>query len=433
MIIVDRMERERGVTLPFEQLKLHKLLLKNVHDCGFSSPTEIQKQAIPVILAGSDLLASAQTGTGKTAAFVLPLLQHLINRNGVLNRQKRSPKVLILTPTRELATQVANNIQQFSFSLGVRYTIIVGGMAFELQVRWLSQSIDIVIATPGRLLDHLQNQHVDFSQLNVFVLDEADRMLDMGFITDVRKITRSLPLQRQTLLFSATFEKAVQEIAKELLKDPAIIELTTAKQHHHAITQYMHVADNYRHKRALLKHILENSNIEQAVIFTSTKRSADQLAEQLSRSGLPTAALHGDMKQSLRKRTIEKMRNGQCRLLVATDVAARGLDIKSLTHVINFDLPANAEDYIHRIGRTGRAGATGLAVSLVGPYDWAQLQSIEKFIGRALTRATITGLEPESGEPVIVLKRNSKPATRRTRRQSDSKPPRNKNNTESIS
>ncbi len=398
--------------MSFQKFELHKLILKGIRACEFETPTEIQEKAIPPAIEGRDLIATAQTGTGKTAAFVIPALQHLAN-TWAEQRGSGKAQTLILTPTRELANQVTENLRQIGRFMRLRYANVVGGMPYPPQIRLLSQSLDIIIATPGRLIDHINNGRTDLSHINMFVLDEADRMLDMGFVNDVNTIAQKLPTQRQTLLFSATFEKDVQNIAKKLLTDPVSIKLTHAFKQHAAIKQHVLQADDYRHKHALLRHILDDQDLQQAVIFTSTKRSAQKLADQLSERGYRSAVLHGDMKQTARKHTIETMKRRRAQILVATDVAARGLDIKTITHVVNFDLPQVAEDYVHRIGRTGRAGMNGIAFSLVGPSDWAYLHEIEKFTGKKISQSTIAGLEPRLAKPSAPLKKRSRSPQKR--------------------
>lgn len=382
--------------MSFKELNLNAQLLKAIDATGFSEPTEIQRKAIPEVLAGRDLMASAQTGTGKTAAFVLPALERLLTPSNV---HGKGPRVLVLTPTRELAMQVNDNIRTFSrfarFSTGT----VVGGMAYPPQIRMLNKPLDLLVATPGRLMDHMEQGRIDFSRLEILVLDEADRMLDMGFVDAVNIIAKATPSNRQTLLFSATFEGKVMTIAKQLLRDPARVQLAANHDRHASIEQRLHHADDHGHKHNLLSHYLNSTELSQAVIFTATKRGADKLAKRLADQGHASAALHGDMGQGARKRTVEQMRRGKFRLLVATDVASRGLDIKGISHVINYDLPMVAEDYIHRIGRTGRAGATGTAISLVGPEDWGKLHGIERLTGRKLEREVIAGLEPTKSEP----------------------------------
>ena len=382
--------------MSFKELNLNAQLLKAIDATGFSEPTEIQRKAIPEVLAGRDLMASAQTGTGKTAAFVLPALERLLTPSNV---HGRGPRVLVLTPTRELAMQVNDNIRTFSRFARFNTGTVVGGMAYPPQIRMLNKPLDLLVATPGRLMDHMEQGRIDFSRLEILVLDEADRMLDMGFVDAVNIIARATPSNRQTLLFSATFEGKVMTIAKQLLRDPARVQLAANHDRHASIEQRLHHADDHGHKHNLLSHYLNSTELSQAVIFTATKRGADKLAKRLADQGHTSAALHGDMGQGARKRTVEQMRRGKFRLLVATDVASRGLDIKGISHVINYDLPMVAEDYIHRIGRTGRAGATGTAISLVGPEDWGKLHGIERLTGRKLEREIIAGLEPTKSEP----------------------------------
>ena len=400
----------------FKELNLDARLLKAVEASGFSEPTEIQRQAIPVVLSGRDLMASAQTGTGKTAAFVLPALQQLLSP---VRKGGRGPRVLVLTPTRELAMQINDNIRQFtrfaSFSTGT----VVGGMSYSPQLRMLRKPLDLLVATPGRLLDHMEQGKVDFSRLEILILDEADRMLDMGFIGPVKEIAAAIPGTRQTLLFSATLEGGVLRIAKQLLKNPERISLAANHERHQSIRQHVHHAHSVSHKRKLLNHHLSDGDLTQALIFTATKRGADRLAKSLREQTHRSEALHGDMSQPKRKRTVENMRSGKFRLLVATDVAARGLDIRGISHVINFDLPMVAEDYIHRIGRTGRAGDKGHAISLVGPGDWEKLSRIERLTGQKIKRVVIEGLEPNSPEP---RQKRANGAARKPKQKSSVKP-----------
>ena len=382
--------------MSFNKLNLHSNLLKTIAACGFDQPTDIQRKAIPVVLSGRDLMASAQTGTGKTAAFVLPALQQLL---APARNKGKGPRVLILTPTRELAIQVNDNIRQFSrFSRFVTGTV-VGGMPYPPQIKMLRNPLDLLVATPGRLMDHMEQGRVDFTRLEMLVLDEADRMLDLGFVDAVRTIAKAMPQARQTLLFSATLEGKVMNIAKQILNDPVRIQLAANHVRHASISQHAHRVDDANHKHNLLSYYASNASLNQALIFTATKRSADRLSKKLVANGHNSAALHGDMSQNKRKRTVENMRRGKIRLLVATDVAARGLDINGISHVINFDMPMVAEDYIHRIGRTGRAGARGTAVSLVGPDDRRKLAGIQRLTGGDLNWTVIQGLEPTRTEP----------------------------------
>ncbi len=391
--------------MSFQSLNLDARLLRAIEASGYTTPTEIQSQAIPAALAGRDLMASAQTGTGKTAAFVLPALQRLLTAS---TSQGRGPRLLVLTPTRELAAQILESVKRYGKFVQLRTGAIVGGAPYPAQERLLREKLDIMVATPGRLIDHMERGRVDFSRVEMLVLDEADRMLDMGFIEPVELISKATPNTRQTLLFSATLDGNVAGLAKRLLKDPMRIQVAQAQEKHTQITQHMHQADDVRHKRRLLNHILCARELTQAIVFTSTKRAADDLAQDLTADGHACAALHGDMKQGARNRTVQRLRQGSVKVLVATDVAARGLDIRGVSHVINFDLPMVAGDYIHRIGRTGRAGDFGTAVSLVGPQDWGKLGGIERLTGARLERKVLPGLEPSVPES-----RASRPAAPR--------------------
>lgn len=381
--------------MSFNKLNLHSNLQKAIASCGFNKPTDVQREAIPVVLSGRDLMASAQTGTGKTAAFVLPALQRLLTP---ARNKGKGPRVLVLTPTRELAIQVNDNIVQFSRFSRFATGTVVGGMPYPPQIKMLRNPLDLLVATPGRLMDHMEQGRVDFSRLEMLVLDEADRMLDMGFVNAVKTIAKAMPKVRQTLLFSATLEGEVLKIAKQILTDPIRIQLAANHQRHAAITQHAHRVDDADHKRSLLAHYASDTSLRQALIFTATKRGADRLSKKLVANGHASAALHGDMSQNKRKRTVDNMRRGKIRLLVATDVAARGLDIRGISHVINFDMPMVAEDYIHRIGRTGRAGDKGTAISLVGPDDRLKLAGIKRITGGDLNWSVIQGLEPTHSE-----------------------------------
>jgi superfamily II DNA/RNA helicase len=399
----------------FENLNLHPLILKAIIDSGYTSPTPIQEQAIPELLAGHDIMASAQTGTGKTAAFMLPALHRLAAPSKV---HSRGPRILVLTPTRELALQVSEAAAKYGKHLPrVKVVSILGGMPYPLQNKLLSQPVDILVATPGRLIDHIQRGRIDFSRLEMLVLDEADRMLDMGFIDDVERIASATPATRQTLLFSATLDSAIDRVAARLLKLPKRIQIATQQARLDNIEQRLHYVDDISHKNRLLDHLLRDMALKQAIVFTATKRDADMLADNLSAQGHEAAALHGDMNQRDRTRTLTKLRHGGLRVLVATDVAARGLDVVGITHVINFDLPKFAEDYVHRIGRTGRAGASGIAVSFASGKDGVNLKKIERFTGQQIASHVVPGLEPRfkprpatgstsRGAPNIAHKRN---------------------------
>ncbi len=378
--------------MSFDQFNLAAPILKAVSQCGYQTPTPVQQQAIPEILAGRDLLASAQTGTGKTAAFMLPSLDRL----SVLKKgPKGAPRVLVLTPTRELAAQVVDATRTYGRFLRLRSTVILGGSPYGPQFRDLGRPIDLVVGTPGRLIDHLERGSLDLSRLEVLILDEADRMLDMGFKEDVEKVVAAAPAQRQTLLFTATLDRTMENLAKRLLRDPVRVAIGGPKLTLDTITQRLHVADNMQHKKRLLMHLAESAEVKQAIIFSATKRDADSLARELADLGHRAEALHGDMSQGARNRTVRGLRQGRVRLLVATDVAARGIDVPGISHVINFDMPMAAEDYVHRIGRTGRAGASGTAISFASnDVDVRRLMRIERLLGESLPVEVIPGLEP---------------------------------------
>ncbi len=378
--------------MSFASLNLDNALLRAIEESGYTTPTAIQAQAIPVVTAGHDLMASAQTGTGKTAAFMLPALNLLATPHEL---KSRGPRILVLVPTRELATQVNEAARKYGKFIRARTVSIVGGMPYPLQNKLLSQPLDILVATPGRLLDHMERGRIDLSRLQMLVLDEADRMLDMGFLPDVERICEQLTAERQTLLFSATLDGDIARIARQILKNPKTIQVATQKEKHANIEQRLHYVDDMTHKNKLLEHLLIAPEVNQVIIFTSTKRHCDVLAEDLYAAGHKTAALHGDMTQGARNRTLTKLRQGDVKVLVATDVAARGIDVAGITHVINYDLPKFAEDYVHRIGRTGRAGNTGIAISFASNIDRHILRKIEQFTGNRMEPSTIEGFEPK--------------------------------------
>ena len=393
----------------FSELELHPSILKAIEESGYTTPTPIQEQAIPQALAGNDLVAAAQTGTGKTAAFVLPCLQRL---STPAVGTSRGPRVLVLTPTRELAQQVTDACMKYGKHLRFRIGSLVGGMPYGPQLRLLSAPVDILIATPGRLLDHMERGRIDYSRLEVLVLDEADRMLDMGFIHAVEEIAAATPATRQTLLFSATFSSNVTKLAQRHLRNPQRIEITSAQQRHELIEQRLHLVDDTAHKHKVLAHLLNDAAVERVIVFTATKHGADRLAQTLEDHGHTATALHGNMNQNQRNRAISRLRSGSVRLLVATDVAARGLDVPGISHVINYDLPRNPEDYVHRIGRTGRAGAKGIAISFASPEERRQLRDIERYTNQPIAPHVITGLEPKfagTGRP----ERSGRPPQRR--------------------
>ena len=378
--------------ITFASLGLNTLILSAVEESGYTVPSPIQAEAIPEVMAGHDLMASAQTGTGKTAAFILPALHRIAEPSAV---RSKGPRVLVLTPTRELAQQVSDAATKYGKNMRLKVVSILGGMPYPLQNKLLSSPVDILVATPGRLIDHIERGRIDFSRLEMLVLDEADRMLDMGFIDDVERIAAATPATRQTLLFSATLDGVIGNLAKRLLKNPKRISVAATQARHENIEQRLMYVDDMAHKGRLLDHLLRDTDLNQALVFTATKRDADALADKLLSQGHSAAALHGDMNQRERNRTLVNLRRGQVRILVATDVAARGIDVPGISHVINFDLPKAAEDYVHRIGRTGRAGSSGIAVSFASNRDTGNLQKIERYTGQSITAHIVAGLEPK--------------------------------------
>ena len=379
------------MSIKFADLNLDKNILSAVRSEGYESPTPIQAQAIPFALEGRDIMASAQTGSGKTAAFLLPTLQRLTKRS---EKPGKGPRALVLTPTRELAAQVEKNALAYAKNMRWFRTVsIVGGASFGYQTRALSKPVDLIVATPGRLMDLMQSGKVDFARLEVLILDEADRMLDMGFIDDIETIVEATPTDRQTLLFSATWDGAVGKLARKLTKNPEVVEVERV-DNQGKIEEQLLYCDDMRHKNRLLDHILRDANIDQCVIFTSTKAMTEVIADDLYEKGFAANCLHGDMPQGWRNRTLMDLRKGRCKILVATDVAARGIDVPTITHVINYDLPKQAEDYVHRIGRTGRAGRTGLAITFAEVNEYVKVHKIEKYIDRKLNEVTVEGMEP---------------------------------------
>ncbi len=407
--------------MTFETLGLHSSILKALTEAGYTKPTPVQEQAVPAALQGRDLMVSSQTGSGKTAAFMLPALskfavaeQSFQPGQKTPNQERQSarargdrprfqpaqPKMLVLTPTRELALQVTTATTKYGINLRrVRTVSILGGMPYPKQMQLLAKNPEILVATPGRLIDHMESGKIDFSQLQMLVLDEADRMLDMGFIDDIEKIVAATPESRQTMLFSATLDGVVGNMAKRITRDPLVIQIASAASRHENIQQRVHFVDDLSHKNRVLDHLLRDSSIDQAVVFTATKRDADTIADRLNIAGFAAAALHGDMHQGARNRTLDALRRGQVRVLVATDVAARGIDVPGITHVVNYDLPKFPEDYVHRIGRTGRAGRNGLAISLVNHSENINIKRIERFTKQLIPVDVIEGLEPKKTAP----------------------------------
>lgn len=379
--------------MSFDSLGLAPALLSSIERTGFTTPTPVQMAAIPPAMAGSDLMVSSQTGSGKTAAFMLPALHRIAQKSA---NKGRGVQVLVLTPTRELALQVSEATAAYGSNLDdLRIATVVGGMPYGAQLKALSRRVDVLVATPGRLLDHLQARRVDLSTVHTLVLDEADRMLDMGFIDDINTIVDRTPQDRQTLLFSATLDGTVAKLAARMMRDPQRIELASQSDRHANITQTLLYADNAGHKLRLLDHILRDAAMDQAIVFTATKRGADDLAEHLADTGFSVMALHGDMNQRQRSRTLTEVQDGRVRVLVATDVAARGIDVQAISHAINYDLPMQPEDYVHRIGRTGRAGRDGLAYTLAVHGERHKVRRIEHFIGHQIPSEVIAGLEPQ--------------------------------------
>ena len=394
----------------FAKLGLDPAILRALAEANYNTPTPVQAQAIPAFLAGRDLLVSSQTGSGKTAAFMLPAIQRISEKPATTHRPtepakrmkgKRprpspaQPSLLVLTPTRELALQVTEAAAKYGRHLRrIVCSSILGGMPYPKQLAMLARMPDILVATPGRLLDHIEAGRIDLSALEMLVFDEADRMLDMGFADDIDAIVAATPASRQTLMFSATLDARIAQLASRQLRDPQRIEIAAARADHSNIEQRLHFTDDMSHKERLLDHLLRDASLKQAIVFTATKRDADSLAERLSDTGFSAGALHGDMTQGARNRTLTALRRGNLRVLVATDVAARGIDVPDITHVVNFDLPKQAEDYVHRIGRTGRAGRSGVAINLVNHGDMFQWRRIERFTNNRIDASVIEGFEP---------------------------------------
>jgi ATP-dependent RNA helicase RhlE len=375
--------------MSFNKLGLSPALLKAIQDQGYTKPSEIQKEAIPEILKGNDILAGAQTGTGKTAAFALPLLHMLQNAES----KRRRVRVLVLVPTRELASQVGESFRDYGSNLRFKTSTLYGGVSINTQIDKIKKGVDIVVATPGRLLDHLNQKTLNLSELETFVLDEADRMLDMGFIRDIKKILKYLPKKKQNLLFSATFPNEIKSLADSLLNSPKRIQVKSNNSTADKVKQVIYPVDKSR-KRELLVHCIKEENWFQVLVFSRTKHGANKLTQQLNKEGIDADALHGNKSQAQRTRALKDFKDLKTQVLVATDIAARGIDISLLPHVVNFDLPYVPEDYIHRIGRTARAGQEGEAISLVSAEEHKLLFDIEKLLKSSIPRETITGFEP---------------------------------------
>ncbi|ACE86307.1 ATP-dependent RNA helicase RhlE [Cellvibrio japonicus] len=394
--------------MSFESLGLRADILRAIADEGYSAPTPIQQQAIPAVINGGDILAAAQTGTGKTAGFTLPLLEKLSQRDPGKTPQGRRPvRALILTPTRELAAQVHDSVRTYGKYLRLRSAVVFGGVSINPQMMTLRGGVDILVATPGRLLDLVNQNAVYLQDVEILVLDEADRMLDMGFIHDIKKVLALLPKQRQNLLFSATFSDDIKALADKLLNQPTLIEVARRNTASERVSQRVLPVDRHR-KRELLSHLISGGNWQQVLVFTRTKHGANKLTEQLQDDGISAAAIHGNKSQGARTKALEDFKTGRIRALIATDIAARGIDIDQLPYVVNYELPNVPEDYVHRIGRTGRAQAEGEAVSLVCVDEHSFLRDIEKLIKREIPREMISGFEPDpsiKAEPIVLGRR----------------------------
>ncbi|MDX8390770.1 MAG: DEAD/DEAH box helicase [Mariprofundaceae bacterium] len=407
--------------MKFDQFGLSAELLRAISDQGYTTPTPVQEKSIPVILEGHDILAGAQTGTGKTAGFTLPML-HLMQKKHAERHRKHPIRALVLTPTRELAAQVGESINTYGKYLSLRSTVVFGGVGIQPQIQKLRRGIDVLVATPGRLLDLANQGEVDLSHIEFFVLDEADRMLDMGFIHDIRKVLKQLPKERQNLLFSATFSDEIKKLASGFLKSPVYVEVAR-NQTTHQVTQVVHPV-NQSKKRALLSQLITEGNWRQVLVFTKTKHGANRLTKQLEIDGIQAAAIHGNKSQTARTKALAEFKGGRVRVLVATDIAARGLDIDQLPHVVNYELPHVPEDYVHRIGRTGRAGHTGEALSLVCGEEEKLLSAIERLIQKKVPRVILAGFEPtvEDQRDTKPAPQHRKPAHRRHDQGSPRKP-----------
>jgi len=400
--------------MSFASLGLSETLVRAVTEHGYTVPTPIQLQAIPAVLGGGDLLAGAQTGTGKTAGFVLPLLQRLSTSASKKTTGTKAVRALILAPTRELAAQVEESVRTYGKYSKFTSVVIFGGVGIHPQIAALRRGVDIVVATPGRLLDLHQQRAIDLSFVDILVLDEADRMLDMGFIHDIKRVLKLLPPKRQNLLFSATFSDEIKTLADNLLDNPALIEVARRNSTVEAITQKIHPVDRDK-KRQLLAHLIKTQNWHQVLVFTRTKHGANRLAELLNKDGITSLAIHGNKSQGARTKALAEFKTGDLQVLVATDIAARGIDIDQLPHVVNYDLPNVAEDYVHRIGRTGRAGASGEAISLVCIDEASYLHAIERLIKREIPSVVIAGFEPDpnaKAEPILLRTPGHRPGGR---------------------
>ena len=396
--------------MSFKDLGLKDALLRAIKEKGYTTPSPIQEKAIPHILAGKDVLASAQTGTGKTAGFTLPVIQYLSETK---HPKYRPIRALILTPTRELAAQVYDNVKEYSSYLNIKSTVIFGGVKAASQIATLRKGVDVLVATPGRLLDLHNQKVISFKRVDVFVLDEADRMLDMGFVRDINKIISYMPSKRQNLLFSATFSKEIKQLAQNLLKNPVMVEAEPENSTAEMVNQKVYRV-NKKQKTIIITNLIKDGNWNQVLVFMRTKHGANKLTKKLLQSGVSAAAIHGNKSQGARTKALENFKSNAVRVLVATDIAARGLDIPLLPHVVNYELPNVPEDYVHRIGRTGRAGASGQAISLVCSEETEYLKEIEKLLGTRLADEIIEGFEPTDNTPPKRAASQSKGAFKRS-------------------
>jgi ATP-dependent RNA helicase RhlE len=418
--------------MPFRALGLGDRIFKAVQEAGYTEPTPIQVAAIPDILAGHDLIGIAQTGTGKTAAFTLPILTRLAGMIGGGN-QPRATRALIVAPTRELVVQIEENVRAYAKHLPLRAATIFGGVSERPQIEALRSGVELVIATPGRLLDLMQQRHGSFSGLQFLVLDEADRMLDMGFLPQIRQIVKALPQKRQTLLFSATLSAEIETLTKEFLRSPKTVQVGRRANPAETVTQLVYEVSQHL-KPALLAHLLQDANLDTVLVFARTKHGADRIARKLESSGIRTATLHSNRSQNQRLRALRDFKSGAVRVLVATDIAARGIDVEGISHVVNYDFPMHPEDYVHRIGRTGRAHAIGDAISFVTREDYASLRSLERFIGRGIVRKRAEGFDYSAPAPTTVdtgaqpQRRSHQPAAQFTPRGDFSRGSRGRNN-----
>ncbi|EGQ7954928.1 DEAD/DEAH box helicase [Vibrio vulnificus] len=406
------------MTNTFIELGLDSSLSDHLSQLGFNTPTPIQQQAIPHLLQGRDVLAAAQTGTGKTAAYGLPLIQ-MLSRQSREETAPKHPRALILAPTRELAQQVFDNLKQYAQHTELAIVTVYGGTSIRVQQEQLAKGVDILIATPGRLLDHLFTKKTSLNQLQILVLDEADRMLDMGFLPDIQRIMKRMPEERQTLLFSATFETRVKALAYRLMKEPVEVQVAAANSTADTVKQMVYPVDKKR-KSELLAYLIGSRNWQQVLVFTKTKQGSDALVNELKLDGIKAASINGDKSQGARQKALDDFKSGKVRALIATDVAARGLDIAQLEQVVNFDMPYKAEDYVHRIGRTGRAGQTGLAVSFMSRDEEYLLQAIETLLNTRLPQEWLAGFEPSEKENYVEdtpSKRTSRSAEKRKLKQ----------------